>query len=696
MSQYVLVGCPDANIKIDRELLAGCRGIENVEGALWIDIPGATIPVLFALRKILSDLVLIPTVDLSSHLEVMMVVNTARSIGLKDEKLYSGSFKGWTESREWVNLRLPEYMWVVWTMIEELVDFRKYVRLAHNPFDMVLRTLELPEVKSDPANLFRAMMYFSEFKLELCFDMNNDKVQSHLTRLRADLERTREHFLIDPHVHTGYFAATESAEEKWNCSQISAVSPPSPGACTIVDMDTANERFLAFTCGLFKAPLNPRAVIQFPWDNVVFAGGGATKILSADYNPKNARQSDVDLFIIGTTFEERKKALDEVIEWFNTFGEERSRSYYAIRGSVITIYVSGVNRKVQLISSNAKNVYEVIGKFDLTHIQWGMWRGRYYGTPQAAAAMRSKVTRFSNTRMIKPYRLIKAMTCGYSVEKSREICESIIDITSIVEGDNEQLQGILRDFHGYYYPTPLPDYDPEDELKHILAMICKDANASMATNDPSFVRQNVVVSGNFNDSYESISFTTFNPGLIMNKGQGRRITSTMVKTRHGTMRLTSDFLTIKRVVANEGISITMSAPSDQFIEFTKLLEGNVYRMFRQGGVTRKLFNESREITLTIPQHSVDAQISRGFSIIRNQRGLPLNIEEDLHPGDKVQFMFLVEMLMTDQVRAVNLKPIKFIKYDTGTDCAEDCDDIDAEVNAVETETAVEIKYEEVL
>lgn len=772
MTTYVHVGSVEMSIQIDMLLLNRYSGyartvqtvIEAEKPILRIVTGPVTYPVLSTLRKVLSDLIVIPTVDLGSHLEVYNLLQITRLLGIPDEKLYSGSFKGWTEHIKWTNLRLPEYMWLIYENVEELVDFRKYVRLAHEPFEMVVRAIELPEIKKCAESLISLMTYFNNFKIETCFNMNNDKVQSLITRLRADHERLKCKLLINPHDFPEYFAgssyeSSKSGDIVWPCAAISTVKPPVPGVSNIVSMDVVMERFHEFTCGLFKAPLSATAgagknsTLQsecekstdntkstdttkstisgnegyvstdsikdstdstkraesyrtFPWDNVVFAGGGATKILSSDYEKKNSRQSDVDLFIFGETFDDRKKTLDAVLEWFNTFGEERSRTYYAIRGSVISIYIKGVNRKVQIVSSNARNIYDIIGRFDMTHIQWAMWKGRYYGTPEAAIAMRTKITRFSNVRSIKAYRLVKAMVSGYDIEKSEEICEKVIDISSLVDDPtNEQLQTIIRDFHGYYYPTEMSDYDPDDELKHILAMICKDSNASMATNDPTYVKQNVVVSGNFNDSYESISFTTFNPALIMNKGQNRRMQLMTLKTKHGIMRLTSSFLTVRRAMTDdEGCKITLKAETEEFIEFTKLLEGNVYRMFRAGGVTKTLFNDGRELSIEIPRHSLDAQVSRGFSIFRNQRGQSLNIEEDLAPGDKVQFMFIVELIMTDAVRKVVLKPIKFIKYatDNGEHC-EDNDDIDGEIAACtdseSTDSAgttqnVEIKYEE--
>lgn len=695
MSTHITIG----GQTIDRALLSpyGFTGELKVPN-------NVSYPVVSSFRKILAGITLVPTVDLSSHQEVLTVLQLAKSVGIPDEELCSKSFKGWADHVKWIDLRLPEYMYNVWLVMEELVHFRKYFRLARDPFEMVVRAIELGKTTMSSEDYIGMLKYFSEFKLELCFDMNNDKVQTMITRLRADHEKIRDHFLLDPHAHTDFFqycgrAAPSQQKEQnyWPCDAISVVERPAYGQSTIVDLETAKARLTEFTHGLLETSPNKNlpAGTKFPWENVVVAGGGATKILSADFNKKNARQSDVDLFPFGRTFEERDTVLNQLLNWFNTFGEERSRTYYGIRGSVITIYIKDINRKFQIVSSNAKSVYDIIGRFDLTHIQWAFWNGRFYGTPQAAYSMREKLTRFSNTRSVKAYRLIKAMTNGYDVECSQLIKDTIIDITSLVEDPkNEQLQSILREFHGYYYPTSMEDYEPEEELKHILAMICKDANASMVTNDPQYVKQNVIVSGDFNNAYESISFTTFNPALIYNKGQNRRVTRTLLRTKHGVMRLTSEFLTVKRTAADDnGIKITLVAADDKFPEFTRLLEGNVYRMFRNGGVTKKLFNESHEVTLTLPRYALDAQVTRGFSCIRNQRGTPLNIEEDLTAGDKVQFMFIVEIIMEDEKREVNLKPIKFIKYEnTEEPRTEDNDDIEKEVTAAEEIT--DIKYEE--
>jgi hypothetical protein len=48
--------------------------------------------------------------------------------------------------------------------------------------------------------------------------------------------------------------------------------------------------------------------------------------------------------------------------------------------------------------------------------------------------------------------------------------------------------------------------------------------------------------------------------------------------------------------------------------------------------------------------------------MRSQRGAALNIEEDLKFGDDIQVLFMLTIIMTQEERAVELSPVKFVKY----------------------------------
>ena len=94
-------------------------------------------------------------------------------------------------------------------------------------------------------------------------------------------------------------------------------------------------------------------------------------------------------------------------------------------------------------------------------------------------------------------------------------------------------------------------------------------------------------------------------------------------------------------------------------------------------------------------------MTRGVSCMRSQRGAPLNIEEDLRVGDQMQILFCIEVVNNGNERAVDLKPVKFVKY-----CKYDPEEVknlkveeenlDAEIDqmAKEVDFEARIKYEE--
>jgi hypothetical protein len=673
---------------------------------------GITFNILASLRKILLELPLIPTLDLASHEEVVVMLRLCRKLKITDEFLVEGSFKAWTSDARWIKLRSPQLIYYLHSELEELVDIPKYIRLYHEPFKSQLAMVGCPYY--DTGLLLRGVMHFAQLQLETCFDMNNAKVQAVLAKLRLEQAAfVRDPaLLVDPHSHFEYFKYTPVGDEVWPCVGIAIGPRPDIGEPTIAPLDLAIERFHGFTCGVFQSNGVPDPT--FPWESVMFAGGGATKILVSGYNQKWLRSSDVDLFPIGAKFEDRKAVMERVIAWFAA----RGIAYFAVRGSVVTVYLKGVQRKFQIVSTNAQSISDVIGRFDTTHIQHAFYCNKFYSTPAAAMSLRDKITRFGNTQNIKPVRLVKALLAGYDIEKSSTICNKIIDITVLLEKDtkqaaaddtnnnnnnptftpNPQLRQLIQEINTYYYPMPMPGYDEDEETNYIMAMCCKDSNATMATNDPKVVWENVTVSGDFNNCYESTQFTTFNPAIIQNKGN-RRITTAVLKSKHGAIRLTSDFAVVTKVNAgDDGVTAWLKI-TQEFAEFIKTLEGNIYRMFRQGGVGVKMVSDEGIIAVTIARHTIDAQLAKGQTVIRNQRAVPLDIDEDLNAGDRIQFMFLMEFRTSDDDRRVLLKPLRFIKYVSGNVIehveGDEVDvDVDVDVDSKDKTEAEIIEYED--
>jgi hypothetical protein len=261
---------------------------------------------------------------------------------------------------------------------------------------------------------------------------------------------------------------------------------------------------------------------------------------------------------------------------------------------------------------------------------------------------------------------------------------------------------MIRDLHGFYYPITDPSMDIMEEKQHILCMIEKDSNATLVTDDPTFVLNNVTIGGNFENDYEGTLFSTFNPATIMNRAQGRRIQKVLLKSKHGAIRLTSSMLTVVAVATGEdGLDMTVKSIDPAFREFCNTLEGNVYRMYRAGGVTRHIMNEAGEIKFNIPRYVLDNQATRGLSVMRNQRGGAMNIEEDLKINDEIQCMFLMEIWMYPEDRSVNLKPLKFIKYckydpNEVIKVQTEADNLEKEIDILVEQTTFqsEIKYED--
>jgi hypothetical protein len=657
---------------------------------------------LQALSKLLKGVQIIPHIDLSSHMDVYIVLCLAEFLGVDD--LDTG-FTSWTAHRKWIELFNPEYLYLIYNKNEMLVDFKQFFRVHRQVIESIRKAIHLPESRKDPEMFIEMLLFFKNYDFALCFDTNNSTVQARIDLLTKGRATLWEDFMVNPYADfmAEFFTFRETNHSVWDCKGISAIEIPQPGESVLVPYDEFRERVEQFTHGKLKTPMNPTIDRPFPLANVAFAGGAITKLLAAKYDPKNARQSDVDLFIHANSFPERARVFEEIINWFSTFnvGVE-VKTYYAMCGCVTTIYIKNLARKFQIITNNGMNPFEVISRFDLTHIQWCMMNGQVFGTPEACVALRERVTRFNNTHRLRIERLVKALHCGYSILKDNNVIENYVDITGLIEDpESVQLKKMIREFHGWYYPQT-SDMDFDDELQHILCMIEKDAKATLSTIDPKVVLNNVTIGGNFENDYESMAFSTFNPGVIVNHVVGRRIRKVLLHSKLGTIRLTTPIFKVSKVTLSEaGIEIRVSMQDDAFREFCNVLEGQVFRLFQNGGVTRHIISESNECAFFLPRMRLDMQTARGVSCMRSQRGAALNVEEDMRIGDDIQVLFIIEIVKFDNERAVDLKPVKFVKYqkydpETAALVQAVNDDIEKEIErlANDTEFVGEIQYED--
>jgi hypothetical protein len=653
--------------------------------------------------KILEETALIPMIDTNSHQDAWIVINAATSLGVAVDTIKRG-FIGWTTHATWTKLASPEYLYLLYQFDEDLVDFTKYFRVCSAKG--ITEASQLPELRYNPVVYVEAMSFLKNFELETCFEANDKVVRATLSSLKEARKAANASFLIDPHAEfmNEYFVYSPPGCDVWDRKGISIAAEPSPGDRTLASFDVARERFTQFTYGIFDKAPNPAIAAtgaRFPFANVVFAGGSITKILGAEFDPKQARQSDVDMFVIADSYAKQSAVFREIIDWF-----AGPFVYFASNGSVTTIYIRDIARKFQVITPENSSPFTVIARFDVTHIQWCFFENRFLGTPEACRAMREKVTRFNNLHRLKDCRLVKALYCGYSIHKNPDIIDNSIDITPLLaDPTGPAMTKILRGFRGWWYPTSSNEFDdPHEETQHILCQIEKDANAKLVTDDPKIIKGNALVGGSFEGTYSSAMFSGFNPAMIVNQQVGRRITSLPLRSKYGLIYLTSATMKVGRIAIGEnGVEIEAINVPDDFRRFTELLEGQVLRGFRAGGdVVNKLVADGK-MTVMIAQLRLDMLALKDRSCLRSQRGETLNIDEDLHVGDDFQILFSIVLKLNDDDRGVTLDVSRIVKYqplDVGhiirAECFEDAPVLDTSNNLTNTDssnTSSVIKYE---
>ena len=211
------------------------------------------------------------------------------------------------------------------------------------------------------------------------------------------------------------------------------------------------------------------------WDNVILAGGAVNIMLDATLQPTDFPGSDIDIFIYGQTSDIRQNKVNQLLQYFADQVYPNRRHFYAMRGSVISIYIDECPTVFQIISGNSKTILDVLHYFDLDHLRVAYQNGEFYMTMEAAEAFRTK-TSYVRGYGTKPLRIWKAVSRGYNLVDNGSLvldcnCANLIDIPKYGLNDNrddilsqkqqERLQKITwQQLHNkfkslkykYYYP----------------------------------------------------------------------------------------------------------------------------------------------------------------------------------------------------------------------------------------------------
>jgi len=657
-----------------------------------------TVQHVSALYRVAENATLTPVTDLSSHHDVYTFLRLADEFGM-DRTTVLKAFNGWTAALNWMSLGHCEYMYPVYNAQPTLVDYGRYFRESTDPFAFIKSAVGMRDV--DGSVMVESLVFYQTYVFNGVFEGADDITRDKIGVLRECRKDAFNNALIDPYMPSlnSYFRYAPDTEDLWKCEGISSVPRPQAGSPTIAPHADVVQRLNEYTLGwLDKSPNPEYAGKAFPWENVALAGGFTMQLLDVQFNPK--KSSDIDLFVYGKSAEDRARAFETIVHWFHT-----DQTIYAEKGSVMTVYIVGVNRKFQVINTNNKSIWDIIGRFDMSHIQWAMYNDgtwRIRGTPNAIKSQRDFISRFGCIDRIRAERIVKALYRGRDVEKNVEVIQNHIDISDLIRDvNNTNLKAIVRGFHQYYYPSYQGDpktmtiAELDEQRQHMEGMIAQDSKCQLVTRDPAKAINDIVLNGNFTTDYEAMAFTTFNVASVVHQGVARRNIKTPVKDRSGIIRLLSGEMTVVSIVNNDnGIELKCRVADPMFTQHIDTLERIVFRVYNNNAVTQHIIGGDGLVRLFLSRFTIDLQTSRGHTLLRSKKGEYLTIEEDLNIDDTIQFVYGMEVNCNTESRFIELRALKIIKTSEHTVHE---DDVVEENNrlAVDEKPAAALSYDDV-
>ncbi len=592
---------------------------------------------VLALLKIMGGGTVRPFSDLQTHEEVLTVVRLAEVLGVSPKFIMDG-FAGWTSSSKWRDLGRVEYLYLLHKEIPDLVNFPKYFAGGVANVAMMPVIAEFTR-KQMPAEYIPCLTLFQRLDFLDGFDGTGGKVRPQVKVLENARAEFKDMFILNPWEHSEYFAYTpQCSPDTWNCNGVSIYKRPTPGDALIVSEPEFLERYNKFTRGLLaKSPSGDESLV-FPHDRVVMAGGSITKLLCAEYSEKFARSSDLDIFVIGNTVDEKDATVLELLRWFNT-----PQTYYATVGSVTSVYMVDVPRVFQIISNTAKTPFDVVDRFDMTHIGWFVHEGKLRATAQTCMSMRHKLAQFTNIGRLSQDRVIKTLYNGYDIEKDAKVLSETLDITEILRDPTcVTITNTIKSFQAWYYPRSDPMLDEDEQRAHLCAEIESKSRAQVVSTDYVVCKAAMIINGNF-EAYAAPQFSSCDLKQVVVVAALKHKREVSMATKLGTIRLTSDNMKVVRVAADdEGLTIVMS-PSADFAGFLRRIEDEVYPKYHYNRVNKRILSDDNELTYIISKTYLDGQARGGKSLLKDSRGEYRNIEEELKAGDNITITFTVRV-----------------------------------------------------
>jgi hypothetical protein len=372
--------------------------------------------------------------------------------------------------------------------------------------------------------------------------------------------------LVDPFsIDTTFVGSTERVVP---CKGISLYKEPVIGASQLVSREAFCARFHDFTCGLFKG--------DFPWRNT-YVAGGAMKIATIEGNLMPS--SDVDIFVVGENFDERRSAYGRVLSWF----EDRLKDVtFCTIGSVTVISSPQAPRIFQVINSGKATVTQILADFDTTSSAWACFGDDLtcLCLPEAITALRTRVVSFLRNSNNQEARCAKALMYGYN-----------LSITSLSE-NSVTIEEVMDAVELAKQEADVTVWRPTKEAT-TEAMI--ERYKTGITTDTAMNTIAIVADDNFGRGYTSVSFTTLDVDSVDVKGWSY----TPKPCRTTSNKLIKLSVEGVQVVRFKDDAFTFVMPAATAAEWEKFITaiGDGFSSIRHRGVNLKEFeiNDSTRI-----------------------------------------------------------------------------------------------------
>ncbi len=602
-----------------------------------------------------------------------LLTKVVPALGITLDQL-EDSFAGWTQSMFWRGLTKIEYLFPVYeaaqaisqTLADILVDKRKMIRVINLLYASVLKTSELPDYQSASARL-RLMQFFNGEHQNCGWAQFNQATRDKIAILDNNhAECMRMIGCINPHeLNLEFIGHAEAACWKSDliAQHYSEITPKHPGEPVLAPIDDILKRYEKFS------GVNVDMMKKLP-TGVVFAGGSVAGVIGDTYYPFSLRAADIDMFIYGIDGAERSRIFSELVDWFIEFAGER-RCWYAVTGSVVSVYIVGLPRKFQIISVDACYMYDVIGRFDLSHIQFMLvpQTGTIWCTAGAVDALTTGLSRANNTLRIRMERMLKALIRGWDLAHKNLI--GIFDITDMVQNytsaDTGKLISKINSVSKVTYDEDLTDNQNRIAQINIIQL---DYPHAFITTDPMAAKTATVTSGNFAMNYTPRDFGELE-AAVGNVIHIPKRTCCSLTDMHTKRHLVIKITAVKKFLThpNGNYELTVTPDTKEVREGLQLIDKMVSK-FSNGKATTKPIIDGGDVVLSITADQIETVMKHSKDLIVTFKDTPLTFD-DLPNGVEMQIFCTVSIITRANEQFARLSVQKII-----ADVQDTSDDVD--------------------